>query len=207
MTNTDFLWNPEAPLARCPGETARASAALQDYIGMGPGRSLPLLWKRYCNVSRASQEQPPSRRLPTLKTWSVKYHWQDRLAAWQDMQRLEREALWRSRREEQREWEWGMADKLKRRIEEMLRFPLAEMTRDEDGAVTVVKPVRWRQGDIPQFGKAATELSRLAAALETERKAVEVSGTMHGYDIIEIIVHDDSDKAPVSATDNDRAEP
>jgi hypothetical protein len=126
------------------------------------------------------------------------------------MQRLEREELWRSRREEQREWEWGMADKLKKRIEEMLRFPLAEITRDEDGAVTVVKPVRWRQGDIPQFGKAATELSRLAAVLETERKTLEVSGAIeHGYDIIEIIVHDDSDsnKAPVPAADNDRTEP
>lgn len=178
MTNVAFSWNPEAPLARCPGETARASAALQDYIGMGPGRSLPKLFRRYIKATKTGQEKPPSRRIATLKKWSSKYRWQDRLACWQDMQRLEREALWRTRREEQRDWEWSMAGKLKQRIEEMLRFPLAEITRDEDGAVTVVKPVRWRQADVSQFSKTATELSRLAATLETERKAVDVSGAV-----------------------------
>jgi len=51
---TDFPWNPDDPLARVPtfvngnrAESLRAQAALLDYWGMGPGRSLAKLHRRY----------------------------------------------------------------------------------------------------------------------------------------------------------------
>lgn len=52
-----------------------AEQAFLDYAALGPARSLEALHRRYQSVPESS----PTRRLPTLKTWSVKYQWQARL--------------------------------------------------------------------------------------------------------------------------------
>lgn len=71
------------PLAgeRKPGETDKAVLALNDYLRMGPGRSLRDLHERYCQQSAngAATEKPPTERLRTLAEWSSVFGWQERV--------------------------------------------------------------------------------------------------------------------------------
>jgi hypothetical protein len=57
-------------------ETARAAQAFADYVAMGPTRSLEALAERY----RTASKTIPTKRIATLKDWSVKYRWQARIA-------------------------------------------------------------------------------------------------------------------------------
>lgn len=75
-----LTWLPLNPLARCAGETRRASAALADYAAMGSGRSLRGLAQQY-------HESGTKRSLfSTLAKWSVKYDWQARVSAYDAQQ-------------------------------------------------------------------------------------------------------------------------
>lgn len=60
-----------------PKANPNAEQAFLDYVGLGPGRSLSALAERY----QTDTKTPPTKRLKTLKDWSVRYHWQTRLAA------------------------------------------------------------------------------------------------------------------------------
>jgi hypothetical protein len=57
------------------GETSKAIQACNDYFRMGPGRSLADLSRNYAELD---QNQPPTRSLGTLKSWSAKYKWEGR---------------------------------------------------------------------------------------------------------------------------------
>lgn len=61
------------------GEGSRHVIACNDYLRMGPGRSLAKLQRRY--VGDASS-QPPTKHLRTLATWSSRYGWQARAEAY-----------------------------------------------------------------------------------------------------------------------------
>jgi len=64
---------------RQKGESRKAIIACNDYLRMGPGRSLAKLCVRY----RAATELPPTKRLKTLKDWSRRYGWQERVSAYE----------------------------------------------------------------------------------------------------------------------------
>ena len=55
-------------------ETAKAIQACNDYLRMGPGRSLDKLCERY----QIATEAPPTKRLQTLKGWSSAFGWVER---------------------------------------------------------------------------------------------------------------------------------
>ncbi len=57
-------------------ETPRAQQAFNDYLAMGDDRSLEKLLAVY----QKGTENPPCQKLRTLKEWSRKYKWQERLA-------------------------------------------------------------------------------------------------------------------------------
>lgn len=61
------------------GETSRAVQACNDYLRMGPGRSLRLLAKKY---SKSKQKQAPTEAEGTLFNWSTDYDWQSRAATY-----------------------------------------------------------------------------------------------------------------------------
>jgi hypothetical protein len=70
-------------------ETKKAILACNDYLRMGPGRSLQKLHDRYQAVS---EPLPPTRRITTLKRWSKDFEWQKRAAdyeAYLDHQKTE----------------------------------------------------------------------------------------------------------------------
>lgn len=62
---------------RKQGETAKAIQACNDYLRMGPGRSLQKLHQIY---TESTPEQPSTKDLRTLKEWSRRYDWQSRSA-------------------------------------------------------------------------------------------------------------------------------
>jgi hypothetical protein len=68
------------PLAGEPREreSKRAILACNDYLRLGPGRSLAKLLSRYQNASEA----PPTKRIKTLAGWSAIFGWQARAAAY-----------------------------------------------------------------------------------------------------------------------------
>jgi len=158
-----FEWNVEEPLQRCPGETRKANQALRDYTLMGPGRSLRKLHQRYTGPTPENDEnEPPTRHLRTLKAWSARYRWQDRVEVWERLKAAEDEAMWDERRRALREREWEASDRLMDKVEQMLKFPVARVTR-EDG--TTIEPARWKLFDVARVAKAASELGRLAAEI------------------------------------------
>ena len=70
-------------------ETPRAQAAFNDYLAMGPNRSLEKLLALYREQS-GSENSVPTLRMSTLTGWSVAHAWQQRLA---DIAEAERQAI------------------------------------------------------------------------------------------------------------------
>ncbi len=141
---------------------------------MGSGRSLPKLLKRYRGKSGGEEgeklPEPPTRRRNTLEGWSVPYQWQARIdrAKEIDDDALQRE--WEDRRKEWKQEEWDIAASLLERAKQMLTFPVAEVTyQNDDGSVQIVKPAKWKPADIARFAEAASKLARLAAEMATEK--------------------------------------
>jgi hypothetical protein len=64
---------------RKPGESNRAVQACNDYLRMGPGRSLVDLIKKY---TESDQTSPPTTSIGTLKAWSSKLDWESRSIAY-----------------------------------------------------------------------------------------------------------------------------
>ncbi len=74
-----------------PQETPEAAAGYAEYAAMGQGRSLEgLVQQRVQNGSKAS------RRLATIKEWSSKYNWQERIKLY-DAAQIERERVKRQK--------------------------------------------------------------------------------------------------------------
>ena len=70
------------PLAgqRSDQETDAAVSACNDYLRMGPGRSLQGLLDGY--RPQSAPKAPPTKRLETLKDWSGRFEWQARAGAY-----------------------------------------------------------------------------------------------------------------------------
>lgn len=60
-------------------ESSAAIQACNDYLRMGPGRSLAELHRKYTESGYSS---PPTESYGTLKQWSSKYGWVDRAERW-----------------------------------------------------------------------------------------------------------------------------
>lgn len=57
-------------------ETAKAKKAFVDYYNLGPGRSLRILFEQYRTAPKA---EVPTRRMATIRNWSSKHGWQERV--------------------------------------------------------------------------------------------------------------------------------
>lgn len=174
MGGKDFEWNPEDPLGQCPGELHKANVALWDYALMGPGRSLAKLARLY------SKDAPdfyfvPTRHLRTLKVWSSRYRWQDRIAAWARMGTEHDEELWRKRQHQLRELEWGQSQRLFERAKQMLQYPLSQVVKEEgaENKVQIIAPAGWSLRDVARFLETASKLGRLSAEMQTERIEID----------------------------------
>ena len=76
-----------------PGETDNAMIACNDWLRLGPGRTLPELLNKYNDVQ---QNAAPTRSLNTLQRWSSRFSWAERAttfdANWETIKTAERTA-------------------------------------------------------------------------------------------------------------------
>lgn len=163
-------YDPENPLARYTGETRKANDALNTYFGMGPGRSLRKLERKY-------QESTTKTRFTTIKRWSSKYHWQARVDAQSELDNAADREYWAEQRRQIRQADLKAAIALRDRAERMRAFPVARQVveRYKDGREkTVVMPTSWREADIARIETTASDLARRAAEMAKERTDVDV---------------------------------
>ena len=159
-------------------EPGRWFARFEMFRHLGSDRTLEEAWRRWRDqTTRDIKGRRPS------KHWcgnSQKWNWVARAEAWDlhvaRVANEEAEEEQVRRRQEMLEWEWDAFRQLKERIEQMLRYPLARVTRpNEEGGTTVVEPVRWRQRDIVAFAKIASELGRLSVGMATTHGTLDVN--------------------------------
>jgi hypothetical protein len=149
------------------------------YRPLGPERSVLGAYKAW-RAAEGRQRQTEPRRAP--ESWykaAEKWDWDVRAQAWDKAQmdalRDQESDKWLARQLEAREKEWTAAEALWQRIEEMMRFPLAAVSRpNEAGGTTVINPTKWSHRDIAAFAKAASDLARQATEMATSRSHLEV---------------------------------
>lgn len=167
-------WDPDAPLARATGETAKQNQAINDYALLGAGRSLTKLLDHWAHQN--SPEPAPTRVLRTLKTWSSRHHWQARIGAWQDHQNEAERQLWAERSKQARQSNWQAAEAGQALVLETLIEQAPRLVRSTR---RVVKQPDGSEREIVTIGLDANALTRLGdyvlkaqeAALQTNRKA------------------------------------
>lgn len=192
-------FDPKDPLARIKGESIKANTALRDYYKMGGGRSLNNLLALY--VQQASSEagtKPPTRFKNTLATWSVRFSWQDRLSVQLELDdiTLKEEMIERQKDVIQMDWDIGQ------QVRDLASAILAE-------AVNFVKTKRRLLKGSPKVvdtnglvldpGKPdreiltmaidgnlliraltiASKLQRLSSGMESDRRGLQLSGTVN----------------------------
>lgn len=81
---------------RVAKESKNAVLACNDYLRMGPGRSLRKLCDRY----QSAPGTPPTKRLKSLKDWSANFGWQARAEAYDAAGDAEKTAAASARRKE-----------------------------------------------------------------------------------------------------------
>lgn len=167
------------PLEKTAGETAKANQALVDYALLGASRSLSILHRTYTEDAPKKASKKAFCNLRTLKEWSTKYAWQERVARFDALQRAEALEAWHARAEDLRDREWKLAQALMDKAEQMLKFPLAEVERtnkvetSEDGKtiiyhITQMNPARWFFADAARVIREASRVARLATGQETD---------------------------------------
>lgn len=159
-------WNHDNPLELCKDETRPSNESLHDYWYMGNERSLPSLARQYTEKAQKAGKKK-YRRLRTLKGWSTNYDWQARIRRAQQIEDERIADLWRQRQTEWREQEWEIADRISKKVQTMLDFPLSRRIVDgDDGTRITIEPVNWRASDIARMIEAASKLARLSASIE-----------------------------------------
>ena len=133
---------------RHPRESRRAIAACNDYLLMGPGRSIDILLERYLTAT----ELPPTHRVMTLKDWSRHYGWVKRAEEYdavRDHERLK-----------------GAQDELeamnKRHIQALTGLQMRALERLRDLNASELTP-----GELRQFLLGGIELERKVRGLPT----------------------------------------
>jgi hypothetical protein len=182
------LWDWDNPLGRYTGETSRANAALQDYVDLGPGRSLAVLARGYrgeiapgepyFELFKAYRGQgqgkpgaiPPTRQLSTLEGWSSRFQWQARLSRYQQIDNERREAIRETRRQELEDLDWktgkDLRDKAVAFLAELPKFQSDTVQKVEqpDGSTLQIVTVRLNTSisQLSQALRVASELQRLS---------------------------------------------
>lgn len=148
-------------------ESSAANQALIDYAQMGKERSLRKLAARYLQ-QRDQQQQAgepanvPTVRVETLEDWSRKYHWQDRVAVFDDEQRA---ARLRARRAD--------IDTMNIRHVQLshgLLAKAADWLKEKTNKVT-------KASDVAAYVKLAVEIERRALGLPTEHLELTAMST------------------------------
>ena len=165
------------PWDRLPDETDAAWRAFCIYRDLGPKRTVSEAY-RNC-YGKGPDKEPPK----FFRKWAKRYDWKRRAAAYDNRltvievdearKRIAAEIdEWVSREKELRRAAYDRALALLSKAEEMLAFPIVERVTERDGRTIIIKPMRWRAGDIAKLAEAAERLARLA--LDMREEAIDV---------------------------------
>jgi hypothetical protein len=198
----DFPFDALDPLARSKGETVRANLALKDYYYLGAGRSFAKLIDAYQGsqkVAGSSQNTPPTSSLKQLAKWSMLHAWQARVQAQADLDDEADKAEWEARRRQVRDADWRQGAALRSLAEQVLQEGpnfIKTRRRIVKGSPQVLDA----KGNIISLGqpdreivtmaldgylavrasRAGSQLTRLAAGMETNRQGISLSGSLGG---------------------------
>lgn len=149
-----------------PGESARAFAAFRRYLEAGPERSIRKLGRK------------TGRNKATFEVWSVKWHWVERVRAWEaeaaervriaEIARSNQDAeKWADRRAKVKEDEFKLGQDLLARARKMLDHPLMVSKRvKKGGKVTVIiRPANWTTADLARIATTGAALVRNSTGL------------------------------------------
>lgn len=173
-------------LAKRDDETLKAHAAFLDYVRMGSGRSLAKLIAQYQDqgAAKVGPEKPPTRRLSTLKEWSVIHEWQKRLEAWTAERNQRDQALWEERRRQLREDDWTTGEKLREQanaaleqVPQFLKTTRRVIKGSQGQPDREVITMGLKLGEVSDAAATASKLQRLAAEMPTERQQVDATVT------------------------------
>lgn len=189
MTDEIAIWE-RIPGRRHPyqqGESRAAYHAFLHYRDLGPSRSIVAAYNDHRTRCRG-REGSVKRASGRWTAWSMDWRWTERAEAWDRhldlVRRAEIEAeerriaaLVAEKRKGLPEREIALAEALIRKAEEMLRFPLAQVTRQSEGGreVTIIEPARWSFAALARIVDVADRLMRLATGLETDRHRVDMA--------------------------------
>lgn len=158
---------------RKEGETDRAVQACNDYLRMGPGRSLSKLIKK---GTKRNQKEPITDSESTLKKWSADFDWQSRSSAYDAKSDAEKTQKRRLVMEQGLALDYERVTKLKRlaRFLELQIFVSdSDASTDNDSSDTEYPHV-WLQ-DVKQIGSGDSaervDLVRFNAAILAEYRA------------------------------------
>jgi hypothetical protein len=143
------------PYEQQPGESAKAYAAFQAYLGMGPQRSTREVGRKL------------SKSGALIFRWSSRWRWGERVRAWdrdqaakikaaEDAALAQKAQEWLKRQDEIREREYRLAESLFAKVAQMLRKPLSK--------------VQWTLLDAAKMAMIATDLAHRACGLPTLRE-------------------------------------
>lgn len=167
------------------GENEKHYAYFKQYLRMDKPRSAARLARHL----RLHQN--------TLLTYSNRFKWVDRAAAYDDFnnhreldklraEREKRDLEWLERRDVQRQQEWDIAQELLERVRQMLRVPLFKETvhdylegLDPAGKIIIkqvitFEPLDWSAVDIARFFDIAGKMARLATGMDTDQKKIRI---------------------------------
>lgn len=155
-------------------ETSRAVQACNDYLRLGPGRSLRVVWESY---TQHDSILPPTLNFQTLKDWSARYGWVARAEAYD----AECERVKNERRKEV--MESGLAldyERVKtlKRIAALLEGEIekrAESTEGPDGQPVEGERYRVWLPDVKQIGSGDD-----AERVDIERYNSPIFGDLRG---------------------------
>lgn len=134
---------------RRKGETKNATIACNDYLRMGPRRSLTALLQRYREIPR---DTAPTQSLNTLQKWSQRYNWQVRTELYDAQLEAEKNAREAARRREIMESGLSLPHERVLKLKEMVGLLLDEVyTEDEEGNLAFVQDNVWLP-DVKQIG-------------------------------------------------------
>lgn len=213
------------PLAgrRSDQETDAAVSACNDYLRMGPGRSLGDLIQKY---AESDQKSPPTTTLGVLKRWSAAYDWQERAAAYDaEIDRQKTAAVAAARKAS---LESGLAldhervEKLKRLaadLEQQIFYeaPMAdgeelEGELEKSGLKVKIRPHLWVR-DVKQIGggehASEVEVFRYNSALVSDYRGVldDLAKETGGRKVRqELTGKDDSPLIPPALTPEEKAQ-
>jgi hypothetical protein len=147
------------PWDRQEDESEKAFAAFVRYRDLGAERTLSGAYREQRGRKSEQQGRKPgakgAQREPgRWRKWFNDFHWKARVSAWdQRLQSVEqqkreseveqRASEWARRREEVRESKWRLGEKMLKRAESMVDWPLAETKTERDGKTVILTPANW----------------------------------------------------------------